>query len=135
MPARDRYHNVVIRALKKGGWAIEAEQIYLVLAERHLWIDLRASKESENRVILIEIKGFENTPSPIEYLAEVMGKYVLYQTVLDYLNIEIPLYLAVPVAAYKGILNETISQEVAQRVNARFMIFDPLLEEIVEWIH
>lgn len=100
-----------------------------------MWIDLRASKESENRVILIEIKGFENTPSPIEYLAAAVGKYILYQTVLDYLSIDIPLYLAVPIAAYKGILHETIGQEVTQRVKARFMIFDPQLEEIVEWIH
>ena len=64
MPAKDRYHDVVIRALAKVGWHVTAEQVAIVTAERRLWIDLQVAKASERLVILIEVKGFENMSSP-----------------------------------------------------------------------
>jgi hypothetical protein len=76
LPAKDRYHDVVVRALIKAGWTITAEQIVIILAERRLWIDIQAVKASESRAILVEVKGFENRPSPVESLVEAVGKYV-----------------------------------------------------------
>lgn len=111
MPAKDGYHDTVVRALSKGGWTIVSEQVALILEERRLWIDIRAAKESENAIILVEVKGFERAPSPVEYLANATGKYALYQAVLDYLGIDIPLYMAVPEAAYHGILSEEIGRQ------------------------
>lgn len=65
---------------------------------------------SQSVAILVEVKGFENMPSPVDYLAEAVGKYVLYRSTLDYVGITEPLYLAVPHAAYMGILSEVIGQ-------------------------
>jgi hypothetical protein len=45
--------------------------------DRRLWIDIRADKEEENLAILIEVKGFEGMPSPIEYLASAIGQQTL----------------------------------------------------------
>lgn len=134
LPAKDRYHDTVIRALQKANWTLISEQVAIIIEDRRLWIDIRASKESENLAILIEVKGFESTPSPVEYLASATGKYTLYQTALDYLNIELPLYMAVPVAAYHGILSEEIGKQTLRRNRVRLIVFDPEREEIVTWI-
>lgn len=131
MPAKDRYHAQVIRALTKAGWAITGQQISLILAERRLWVDIRAFKVSP---ALVEVKGFENMPSPIDYLESAVGQYVLYQAALEYLSIATPLFLAVPEAAYNGILSEDIGQAVIRKADIHLVVFNPELEEIVQWI-
>lgn len=134
MPAKDRYHNHVVCALRKDGWKITSEQYALILDERRVWVDIRTEKASGNRIILIEVKGFENMPSPVDYLAATVGQYIVYQATLDYLESDDPLYLAVPEAAYNGILSETIGQQVIHKAAIRLMVFDPKREEIVRWL-
>jgi hypothetical protein len=134
LPAKDYYHDTVVRALTKAGWMVTKEQVTIVLDKRRLWIDIRAVKESESLMILVEVKGFQNMPSPMNYLADAVGKYVVYRSTLDYLRFETPLYMAVPLAAYESILSETIAQPVFQRANIKLIVFDPKTEEIVQWI-
>jgi hypothetical protein len=134
VPAKDRYHDTVIRALQKAGWTLITEQIAIIVEDRRLWIDIRARKEAEDLAILIEVKGFEGMPSPIEYLANATGKYAMYRAALDYLQIEMPLYMAVPEAAYRGILSEEIGKQTLKHNNVRLLVFDPEREEIVRWI-
>ena len=134
MPAKDYHHDIVVRALEKDGWIIEAEQVRLDLENRWLWIDMQAAKSAENRVILIEVKGFQNMASPIDYLAAAVGKYVLYRTVLEYLEIKMQLYMAVPIDAYFGILSEEIGLQVIQREAIKLIVFDPGEEVIAQWI-
>jgi hypothetical protein len=133
LPAKDRFHDHVVTALERAGWTITHEQVAVVLEKRRLWIDIRAVKDDEDLIALVEVKGFENMPSPIDYLADAVGKYVLYRSSLDYLGIETPLYMAVPTAAYEGILSERVGQEALQRANVQLIVFDPLLREIVQW--
>ena len=134
MPAKDYYHDSVVRSLEKDGWTIEAEQVRLELENRWLWIDMQAVKSVVNRAILIEVKGFQNMASPVDYLAASVGKYVLYRAVLNYLQIEMQLYMAVPVGAYYGILSEEIGLQVIQRTQIHLMTFDPDEEVVVQWI-
>ena len=134
MPAKDRYHDVVVRALIKAGWTITAEQIAIILTERRLWIDIQAVKASESRAILVEVKGFENKPSPVESLAEAVGKYVLYRVALDYIEITTPLYLAVPTVAHEGILSEEIGHQAIIKAGISLVVFDPVKEEITQWL-
>lgn len=134
MPAKDRYHDTVIRALQKAGWSLITEQVAIIVEDRRLWIDIRASKQTENRAILIEVKGFEGMPSPIEYLANAAGKYAMYRAALDYLRIDVPLYMAVPDAAYRGILSEAIGKQTLKHNQVRLLVFNPEREEIVTWI-
>ena len=94
MPAKDKYHDVVVNALKKDNWTINREQILLAVDNRNMWVDIQASKADATQVILVEVKGFEYIPSPIAYLQSVVGQYMVYKTVLDYLGIDYPLYLA-----------------------------------------
>jgi len=53
---------------------------------------------------------------------------------LNYLKIDHPLYMAVPEAAYRGILSEAIGQQTLQQNAVKLLIFDPESEEIIEWI-
>src|SRR5438876_72024 len=99
MPARDRYHDIVKRALGKDGWILTDDPYTVALTERTLFIDLRAVKEAEHLAILVEVKIFEMA-SQIEALALAIGKYNLYQAALKLAEITDPLYLAVPIAAF-----------------------------------
>lgn len=121
MPAKDRYHDTVIRALQKSGWTLITEQVAIIVEDRRLWIDIRASKQTENMAILIEVKGFEGMPSPIEYLANATGKYAMYRAALDYLRIDLPLYMAVPDEAYRGILSEEIGKQTLKHNKVRLL--------------
>jgi len=136
MSAKDHYHDVVVRALVKAGWVITSEQFRLIIPDRQLYVDIRAAKDTESLDILIEVKGFENARSPVEYLAGAIGKYILYRTVLDFAGIDAPLYMAVSrKAAYNGILNEQIGKEVVRRAQVHLLVFDPESEEILAWIN
>ena len=133
MPAKDRYHDTVTQSLIKDGWAITHNQFTIVLPERFLWIDLRAVKATEQTAILIEVKGLESA-SAVEALAMAVGKYMLYRSALELSAIDEPLYLAVPVRAFRGILSETVGRYLIQELNIHLVVFDPEQTEIVQWI-
>ena len=110
MVVKDFYHDIVVRALIKAGWKVPKEQFPLVVANRRLWVDIQAANPL-NKMTLIEVKGFSNPPSPVDYLEEVMGQYVLYQGIIDEYRLNMPLYLAVPLDAIQiGILGERIGK-------------------------
>ena len=79
MPAKDRYHDTVKRTLINNGWMIIDEQVKIEIGRRRLWIDVQDRKAKQNLAILVEIKGFENSPSSVEELFQALGQYVVYQ--------------------------------------------------------
>jgi hypothetical protein len=133
MPAKDKYHDTVKRALLKAGWRILGEQLYLSDNQRHVWIDLRA-QQSDNPVLLIEIKGFEGNSSPIDALMAAIGQCVIYKAMIDYLERIELLYLAVPTAAYGGVFQTPVAQQALKNLGVRLMVFDPETEEVILWI-
>jgi hypothetical protein len=80
MPAKDKLHDAVIRALKKANWTIESEQVRLVVKNRYVYLDIQAQNNENQHIILVEVKGFENLRSFVSYLADVLGQYSLYKT-------------------------------------------------------
>ncbi|MCC6612583.1 MAG: hypothetical protein IT320_03835 [Anaerolineae bacterium] len=133
MPAKDKAHDSVKRALVKDGWQITAEQVRVIANERFLWIDLRAEKDDHARVILVEIKSFNENVSPPEAFANAIGKYLMYRVALRNADIEIPLFLAVPASAFQGIFSEDVGLAIVQEYRVRLLVFDPETEEIVLW--
>jgi hypothetical protein len=125
---------VVVRALQKDGWTILAEQIALSMPARRLWIDIRAQKEAQNTLILVEVKGFDTMASPVAYLADAIGQCVLFQAILEYVGITDQLYMAVPAAAFEGILGEEIGRQAIRKAQILVIVFDVEQEEIVRWI-
>lgn len=134
MPAKDKYHDVVIHALEKDGWTIEKENLRLAQGNRFIYLDLQARSETNQRIIFLEVKNFDNRPSFIAELEKVLGQYFLYRNVLRKLGIPHPLYLAVPDNAYDTVLQEELSAEVINEMNMLLLVFDPAKEEIVTWI-
>jgi len=116
----------------KDGWTILREQYKLPVGQRRLWIDVHAAKDTQ--VILVEIKGLESSPSSVQELADALGQYVMYQVALAANEISIPLYLAVPEAAYQGILSEELGRLVLQHSKIKLVVFDSEHEVIIRWI-
>lgn len=134
MPAKDRYHDAVTRALVKAGWEITGEQVKVIIEDRYLFIDVEATKQSEDRVVLIEVKELETAASPVAALASALGQYFLYRVALADADIHTPLYLAVSTNTYEGILSEKLGQLSISQGNVSLLIFDPEREEIVRWV-
>jgi hypothetical protein len=133
MPARDHHHEAVKNALQKDGWLITHDPRTVVLPERFLYIDLRATRMDEEIAILVEVKGFEQA-SQVEALAEALGKYNLYRAALQLNGIREPLYLAIPQAAYNGIVSETLGHQIIHDYGVRILVFDVATEEIIQWL-
>jgi XisH protein len=62
MPARDIYHQLVIRALEKAGWRITHDPYRIVVGQKNLFVDLGAEQviatEREGKRIAVEVKSF-----------------------------------------------------------------------------
>ena len=89
---------------------------------------------AQNALILVEVKGFDTVASPVAYLADAIGQCVLYQAILEYVGITDQLYMAVPAAAFEGILGEEIGRQAIRKAQIRVIVFDAQQEEIVRWI-
>lgn len=137
MSAKDKYHDAVIHALQKAGWQIVSQQERIRIDKRGVFIDIRAVRGDDTVIvqIFVEVKGFENMPSAVEYLESTVGQYVLYRAILETKQSDAALYLAVPEAAYRGILSEEIGQIAIHKLNIKLIVFDTTTEEIVLWIN
>lgn len=136
MPNEDMYHSVVLRCLEKAGWSIVKQQEYISIGTHHdtnrrLFIDLKA-RQSDEQWVLIEVKGLER--SPVHELMELLGQYLIYRMALDYLSIEIPLYMAVSQTAYQDIIQHVLGQEMMRLYSVPLLVFDPVREEVIQWI-
>jgi hypothetical protein len=137
MPALDRYHIQVRNALVKDGWTITDDPLTLQLDERNLYVDFGAERllaaERGTEKIAVEIKAFRN-PSPIADLEQAIGQYGLYEDVLQIVEPDRVLYLAIPEEAFREIFSEPIGQLALQNRIRRVFTFDSDTEEIIQWI-
>jgi hypothetical protein len=135
MPAKDRDHDAAKSALIKDGWTIESEQVGLTIGERNLWIDIQAIKsENSQLVVLIEVKELAAVNSPIEAFAKALGKFELYRLALLHVGNDLPLFMAVSVQSFEGILSEPLGQLVLKHIHIPLIVFNQEREEIVQWI-
>ncbi len=98
MSARDKYHNQVRNALIKDGWTITDDPLRLEWGRKDAYVDLGAEQivaaEKEQRKIAVEIKTFLGT-SEVRDLENAYGQYMLYQDILEEVEPERIVYLAV----------------------------------------
>jgi hypothetical protein len=99
-----------------------------------LWIDFQISKHSAGLILLVELKELANVLSPVEALANAIGKFMLYRIILDKNDSNVLLYLAVSQESYSGILSEQIGQWTLERLNIPLIVFDEEAEEVTQWI-
>lgn len=137
MPAKDTYHNTVKKALEKDGWNITQDPLIIQYGSKDLFVDLGAEKvfaaEKHGEKIAVEIKSFIGV-SPMNDLEKAVGQYIVYRNIIEEIENERILYLAVTNITYKDIFSEPLGQLVAQKNQLRFLIFNPKTEEVVQWI-
>ena len=136
MPAVDRYQGVVVNALQKAGWQVVDSPHIIRIERRSIFVDLTAQRTNEDfdqQIVILEVKGFEDR-SAVHNLEEAVGQYMIYRALLDEIGIRYPLYLAVPILAFNGILSERIGQVVRKRLGIKLLVFDVSSEEIVQWL-
>ena len=138
MPARDLYHNAVIKALIKQGWTITHDPLLLSYGGQNLFVDVGAKRtaiaaQRGEEKIAVEIKSFLSL-SPMRDLQEAVGQYDVYRTILAETEPERTLYLAVPQRVYETVFTEKIGQLILKRLRLLLITFEEEQERIVQWI-
>jgi hypothetical protein len=139
VPARNVYHEAVIRALKADGWTITHDPLTISFGGRDLFVDLGAERETigaekEGQRIAVEIQSFISQ-SPIRDLEEAVGQFEVYRAVLAKTEPDRTLHLAVPRRVHEGLLVEPLGQLIIGSLGLRLIIFDEDQGKIVTWIN
>ena len=137
MPRYDFYHNTVKNALLKDGWIITDDPFVIEFKGLRLYADLGAEKllaaEKTGQKVVIEIKVF-NSISLITELEKAVGQYGIYRTFLKRINPDRQLYLAIAEDVYQDFFQRPAIQEIITDQQINLIVFDPNLEEIIQWI-
>lgn len=138
MPAKDIYHDVVKQALIKDGWTITDDPLRLRWAKRNIYIDLGAERiigaeRSEHR-IAVEVKSFTSA-SEVADLEQALGQYVLYHDILEEIEPERVLYLAISQETYVALFETLqIGEILLRKKRLRLILFAAESMEIAQWI-
>ena len=89
--------------------------------------------ERRGKHIAVEIKGFRGK-SVIEDLEQAIGQYALYRLLLQQVDPERDLYLAITDITYEGIFSEPIGELVIEGLSMRLLIVNMARVEVQQWI-
>ena len=137
MPAKDIYHDTVKRALQKDGWIITHDPFPLQIGRKRLSADLGAERlinaEKGTQKIVVEVKSFVGR-SDVKDLEQALGQYILYRQVLNEMQSDRTLYLAVSKPAFKSVFTIELGQVLLKNQLVKLIVFDEKNEEIIQWI-
>jgi hypothetical protein len=137
MPQYDIYHDTVKRALQKDGWKITHDPFILRHGRKRVYADLGAeqliSAEKGSKKIVVEVKSFIG-PSDVKDLEQALGQYVLYRRLLDKLEPDRILYIAVPTKILTSVFEEGLGVLFLENQMLRLIVFEPQQEVITRWI-
>lgn len=138
MSAKDLFHDAVKRGLEKDQWMITDDPLELEWEEVKVKIDLAAERliaaERGEEKIAVEIKSFIGT-SAISDFHIALGQFLNYRIMLEAKEPDRQLYLAVPLETYDTFFQSQFAQVVKQRYELKLIVYEPLTEEIVQWIN
>jgi XisH protein len=138
VPAKNVHRDAVVAALRADGWTVTHDPLTLKFGDRTLFADLGAERaaiaaERAGQRIAVEIQSFLDE-SLIHALHSALGQYVLYRAILQRLDPERALYLAVSEVVAASILAEPVGQLVISEVPLRVLVFDEQQQRITRWI-
>lgn len=138
MSARDLFHDVVRHGLEKEQWIISHDPLELEWEEVKVKIDLAAerliaAKRGEEK-IAVEIKSFIGT-SAISDFHTALGQFLNYRVMLEVKEPDRKLYLAIPLETYETFFQSQLAQIVKEKYQLKLIVYEPLAEEIVQWIN
>jgi hypothetical protein len=137
LPAKDMYHECVRAALIADGWMITHDPLRIEWGLKDMFIDLGAEQllaaERAGSKIAVEIKSFASA-SDVDDLERAIGQFVVYHDVLEEIEPDRVLYLAVPITVAQDVFEEPLGQLLMRKRGVRLFGFDPDTQEIVKWI-
>lgn len=136
MPAKDIYHDTVKKALIKDGWTITHDPLRLRWGTDLLYVDLGAERlltaTKKNQKIAVEVKSFVS-PSNITSLENALGQYILYQNIIEEIEPDRTLYLAVHEEVFSTVFEESLGRMIINKNRLKLLIFNRTEEVIVKW--
>ena len=124
-------------ALIKDGWTITHDPFMLRYDDLDVFADLGAERalaaEREGSKIAVEIKSFLQ-PSLVRELEQAIGQYVVYRSLLDALEPERKLYLAISHLIYDGFFQRPAIQLIVDGSELPLIVVNVENEEVVQWI-
>jgi hypothetical protein len=136
--AKDLFHDAVRRGLEKDRWTVTDDPLELEWEEITVKIDLGAERliaaERGEEKIAVEIKSFIGT-SAISDFHTALGQFLNYRIMLEINEPDRLLYLAGPLETYQTFFQSRFAQMAINRYQIKLIVYDPLLEEIVQWIN
>ena len=136
MPARDHDHEHVRRVLIRDGWVITHDPLRLRWGVRDLYVDLGAERllaaEKGQQKIAVEIKSFRGL-SVVDDLEKAIGQFTVYHDVLESVDPDRVLYLAVSEAAYREAFEDPLGQLLLAKGRAKLLIYSEDMEVICQW--
>jgi hypothetical protein len=147
MAQRDAIHDAVKQALVKDGWEITDDPYVIAYGERFLFVDLGAEEiETTETVtgnfigaeragirIAVEIKELRGQSVIVE-LEQAIGQYVLYRLLLNRVEPERSIYLAIPDKVYLELFTEPIGELVISDLPLQLLVVDVEQSEVKRWI-
>ena len=83
--------------------------------------------------IAVEVKSF-TSPSNITSLENALGQYILYQNIIEELEPERTLYLAVHEEIFATVFEEALGQLLIRKNDLKLVVFSRTEEVILKWI-
>ena len=135
--AKDIFHNVVRTSLEKEGWVIIDDPMSIKVGDNQIYIDLSADKiltaDKGNEKIAIEIKTFISGSVVFNFHVAI-GQFINYQAVLEQIESERKLFLAIPLDIYRTFFQSVLAQSVLAKQDIPLIVYDPQQEEDLQWI-
>jgi hypothetical protein len=137
MSAKDRFHDAVKRGLQKEQWAITHDPLKIKFGEDdEIKIDLGAERllgaEKLGEKIAVEVKSFLSDSALFDFHL-ALGQFLNYRLVLEALEPERTLYLAVPIAAYESFFIRDLPQASIRKHQVKLIVYNPVDEVLVKW--
>lgn len=124
-------------ALRKDGWTITHDPFPLQIGKKRLSADLGAerliSAEKETQRIVVEVKSFVGQ-SDVKDLEQALGQYVLYRQILNEMQSDRSLYLAISRPTFNSVFTIELGQVLLKNEIIKLVVFDDEREAIVQWI-
>ncbi len=134
--ARDKYHELVKKALIAEGWTITDDPLEVSSLVADLEVDLAAEKiiaaEKGVEKIAVEIKSFLSK-SWLHDFYKAVGQFGFYNLAIAAIEKDRQLYLAMPDTAYNFLFKDPIAQELANINKMKFIIFSVEIQSIKSW--
>ena len=136
MPALDKIHDAVRRALEKDGWTITFDPFQIRYLDVLVFADLKAERSlgarRGDRKIVVESKSFIGV-SDLQDFKLALGQYFLYQAFLEKVAPNDELFLAISLRAFDEFFQKEAIQYVVERYGMALLVVDVDEEEIVQW--